>query len=222
MSDTKKYYWLKLKNDFFNQREVKKLRKIAGGDTFTIIYLKMQLLSIKNGGVITFERTEAHLDEQLALELDEDLENIRLTMAYLHSNALIEPISEDDILLNKVPELIGSETNAAERMRKMRIKRNDVTPQLQDVTQSKSKEIELKRDIELYRKIQHLPFSNSDNEQLKVEGWSQYQIDTVLDKMENYGKLKTYKSAILTARNWLKKDYPIIKVIEDQNPFLNR
>ena len=43
----KQYYWLKLKDDFFRQKEIKKLRKIAGGDTYTIIYLKMLLLAIK-------------------------------------------------------------------------------------------------------------------------------------------------------------------------------
>ena len=40
----KKYYWLKLKKDFFNSKEMKKLRRIAGGDTYTVIYLKMQLV----------------------------------------------------------------------------------------------------------------------------------------------------------------------------------
>ena len=59
--EDKKYYWLKLKNDFFGSKEIKKLRKIAGGDTFTIIYLKMQLLSIKNGGLIKYDRTEEKL-----------------------------------------------------------------------------------------------------------------------------------------------------------------
>ena len=35
MAKIKKYYWLKLKEDFFRQKEIKKLRKIAGGDTYT-------------------------------------------------------------------------------------------------------------------------------------------------------------------------------------------
>ena len=48
MANSKKYYWLKLKNDFFTSKEMKKLRKIAGGDTYTIIYLKLQLLSLQN------------------------------------------------------------------------------------------------------------------------------------------------------------------------------
>ena len=79
---SKRYYWLKLKNDFFNQREIKKLRRIAGGDTFTIIYLKMQLLSIQSEGVLKFEGTEESLSEQLALELDEDEDTIKLTLAF--------------------------------------------------------------------------------------------------------------------------------------------
>ena len=41
----KKYYWLKLKADWFSDKRIKKLRSIAGGDTYTIIYLKMMLLS---------------------------------------------------------------------------------------------------------------------------------------------------------------------------------
>ena len=40
MTNIKKYYWLKLKEDFFRDKKIKKLRKIAGGDTYTIIYLK--------------------------------------------------------------------------------------------------------------------------------------------------------------------------------------
>jgi predicted phage replisome organizer len=54
----KKYYWLKLKEDFFRQPRMKKLRKVAGGDTYTVIYLKMQLLSLANEGMLFFEGIE--------------------------------------------------------------------------------------------------------------------------------------------------------------------
>ena len=37
----RRFYWLKLPEGFFRQKEIKKLRQIAGGDTYTIIYLKM-------------------------------------------------------------------------------------------------------------------------------------------------------------------------------------
>ena len=116
----KKYYWLKLKDNFFNQKEVKKLRRIAGGDTYTIIYLKMQLLSIKKDGIIEFEGTEKDLAEQLSYEIDEDLDNIQVTLSFLKVNNLIEEISENNFLLTKVPDCIGKEGASAERVRRHR------------------------------------------------------------------------------------------------------
>lgn len=41
MADNKRYYWLKLKNNWFNDKRIKKLRSVAGGDTYVIIYLKI-------------------------------------------------------------------------------------------------------------------------------------------------------------------------------------
>lgn len=116
----KKYYWLKLKDNFFNQKEIKKLRRIAGGDTYTIIYLKMQLLSIKKDGIIEFEGTEKDLAEQLSYEIDEDLNNIQVTLSFLKVNNLIEEISENNFLLTKVPDCIGKEGASAERVRRHR------------------------------------------------------------------------------------------------------
>ena len=116
----KKYYWLKLKDNFCNQKEVKKLRRIAGGDTYTIIYLKMQLLSIKKDGIIEFEGTEKDLAEQLSYEIDEDLNNIQVTLSFLKVNNLIEEISENNFLLTKVPDCIGKEGASAERVRRHR------------------------------------------------------------------------------------------------------
>ena len=49
-----RYYWLKLQEDFFDSKRIKKLRRIAGGDTYTIIYLKMQLKALKTNGVLEY------------------------------------------------------------------------------------------------------------------------------------------------------------------------
>lgn len=116
----KKYYWLRLMSNFFNRREMKKLRKIAGGEIYTIIYLKMQLLSITNDGIIVFEKTEKDLSEQLSLELDESADDINMTLAFLQANGLIAEVSSDEILLIEVPSLIGKESASAERVRKHR------------------------------------------------------------------------------------------------------
>jgi predicted phage replisome organizer len=153
MTSTKKYYWLKLKNDFFQQREIKKLRRIAGGDTYTIIYLKMQLFSIKHEGIIKYEKTESNFIEQLSLELDEDVDNIKVTLAYLMANNLIEEFKTDEFILPKVAECIGSETDSAKRVRKHRhLKQAEIEQKalLCNANETNSNtEIELKSESEL-------------------------------------------------------------------------
>ena len=79
----KKYYWLKMTDQFFEDKAIKKLRKIAGGDTYTIIYLKMLLTAIKQGNKMYFEGIEDDFMEELALELDEDTDNVKVTLLHI-------------------------------------------------------------------------------------------------------------------------------------------
>lgn len=168
MADAKKYYWLRLKKDFFKEKEIKKLRRIAGGDTYTIIYLKMQLLSLADEGKLYFEGVEDAFYKELALELDEEEENVKITILYLEQMGLLEFISADEYFLTRVPELIGSETDKAELMRKTRNKRktlledsNNVTNVLPTVTEcytEKEKEKEKKKEKEKDIEKKELPF----------------------------------------------------------------
>lgn len=118
----KKYFWLKLKEDFFRDKKIKKLRRIAGGDTFTIIYLKMQLLSLKREGKLIFEGVEEDFAEEIALEIDEDTDNVKVTIAFLFSNGLLEETDTDEYMLPQAVESIGSESSSAARVRKHRAK----------------------------------------------------------------------------------------------------
>lgn len=122
----KRYWWLKLKDDFFKQKELKKLRNVAGGDTYTIIYLKMQLLSLKNEGKLIFDELEDTFAEELSLELDETVENIKMTLAFLKRSRLLEEVSETEFILPGTVDNIGSEGQAADRMRRLRSQRDSV------------------------------------------------------------------------------------------------
>ena len=120
MGENKKYYWLKLQNDFFKQPRIKKLRRIAGGDTYTLIYLELQLLSLSNNGVLIFEGIEDDFIEELALTIDEDVENVRFTVMYLINQGLMEEVKEDEFALLETKRNIGSETASTIRSRKSR------------------------------------------------------------------------------------------------------
>jgi predicted phage replisome organizer len=116
----KKYYWLKLKEDFFRQPRMKKLRRIAGGDTYTVIYLKLQLLSLENEGMLYFEGIEDDFIEELALTIDEDVDNVKFTVMYLMSQGLMEEKTVNEYVLPEAVKSIGSETANAERKRRSR------------------------------------------------------------------------------------------------------
>ena len=116
----KRYFWLKLKTDFFKSIPMKKLRRIAGGDTYTIIYLKLQLLSIKDDGILYFQGYESTFYDEMALALDEDAENVQATIIFLESVGLLKKQSDSEYLLTEVPFCIGSESASAERVRKYR------------------------------------------------------------------------------------------------------
>lgn len=151
MSERKRFYWLKLKEDFFSDKRIKKLRKIAGGDTYTIIYLKMQLESLKNNGVLIFEGVEETFAEEISLVIDEDVENVKVTIAFLLDNNLLVEYKENEFALPETQELIGTETNWAIEKRNQR--KADIVHQVstecpRDIDIDIDKDIEIDKDKE--------------------------------------------------------------------------
>ena len=116
----KRYFWIQLAQDFFKSKEMKLLRKIAGGDTHTIIYLKMMLISLEDGGHIYYDGLADNLAEEIALVIDENLEDIKITLIFLESKGLLTRKNDRDYFLEQVPEMVGSETATARRVRKFR------------------------------------------------------------------------------------------------------
>lgn len=183
----KRYFWLKLKDDFFSQKEIKMLRRISGGDTFTIIYLKILLLSIKNDGKVYFDGVASNMVEEIALEIDEEAENVQITFNYLQQKGLLIFNSDDEVELSNIHSMIGSETAAASRMRKSRSKkeieekRNNVTPQLHhsytEIEKEIEKEIEINKDI-LSGKPDYLPAIKEIIEYLNQKTGSNYRVTT--------------------------------------------
>ena len=121
---------------------------MAGGDTYTIIYLKMLLRSIIDGGKLYFDGYEDTFVSELALDIDEDEQNVQITVNYLLKNGLLIECENDEYYLPEASNNTGSETAAASRMRKLRDKSkglecnnvtqlcNNVKPMLQECSQS--------------------------------------------------------------------------------------
>jgi predicted phage replisome organizer len=133
---------------------MKKLRKIAGGDTYTIIYLKLQLLSLSENGILYYEGLEDSLEEELSIILDEDIENVKFTLLFLMKYGLIEKKGEDSYFVTEIPYSTGKECDSAPRVRKLRLKEKEKLLQCnENVTLEKeirdnSKDIENKKHVD--------------------------------------------------------------------------
>lgn len=143
MSKTKRFWWLKISEDFFNAKEIKFLRKVAGGDTFALIYQRMMILSLNTGGKLYFENIGNTFAEEIAVELDEEVKNVEMTLNYLKGKGLIDFGESDSTLeFKQVPSLIGSETNWARYKNQAREKELKKLENVQSMSNHKEQEQE--------------------------------------------------------------------------------
>ena len=131
-----RYYWIKLKDTFFQDKHIKKLRKLPGGSDCVIAYMKMMLASTKTNGIITLDGIEETPAEEIALMIDETKEICQMTMAYGLKVGFIQQM--DDLSackLLQVEQLLDSETDDASRKRENRfIKNNLLLPEPQEAS----------------------------------------------------------------------------------------
>lgn len=209
----KRYFWIQLTQDFFKSKEMKLLRKIAGGDTHTIIYLKMMLISLEDGGRIYYDGLADNLAEELSLVIDENIEDIKITLIFLESKGLLTRKSERDYFLEQVPEMVGSETASARRVRKFRENKlalqcnNEVTKRNGDI----DKDIDIDLDIDLDKNPIEIIVEEYQSRIAPLDG-TQFEIlkDFVtLDGME----AKVVLKAIGLAADNGKRNFSYIKAI---------
>lgn len=215
----KRYYWLKLQDNFFQSPKIKKLRKIAGGDTYTVIYLKLMLNTIKTEGKFFFEGIEESLEEEIALKLDEDVENVQMALAYLFKHHLIEEISESEFDIPEVQKNIGSETASAQRVRDHRNKQKALHCN-GDVTEVKhlcnvEKEIEIDKEIDkdidkskqkakhTHGEFKKVKLTDDELEKLKSDYPNIWE--KLIQTLDEYKEMsgKTYKNDYLAIKKWV-------------------
>ena len=218
-----RYYWLKLNKDFFKSKRIKKLRKLAGGDTYTIIYLKMQLLATPTEGVLTYTGLEETAAEEIALDIDEDPENVKIVLSFMLKTGLCEILSDTEYLLPYVAENIGSEGSSAKRMRDLRERQkaslcdNNVQKKCAHHYGEKEIDIEIDKDIDIkekykkekpasrkkYGEYNHVLLTDDEYNRL-VKDYGEQAVLSGIKNVDEYCQEhgKTYKDYNLTLRKW--------------------
>lgn len=153
----KVYYFLKLEEGFFRNKAIKALRKLPGGSDLVICYLKMQLAYMNTEGFIIFQEMYETIEEEIAEDIDEELNIVQMTVTALKKWKCLESVDKSTIFLNEVPERIGQKSQVALRVAKHREKMKalqcnvDVTLCNNDVTNCNTDVTPMKQNVTIYR-----------------------------------------------------------------------
>ena len=119
MSDGK-YYWLKLKRDFFKRHDIHILNGMEYGREVVLFYIKLMLESIDHEGELRFSERLPYSNSMLANLTDTPESIVDTSMEVLQDFKLIEIDENGTIILPKVMEMIGFETDWAKKKREYR------------------------------------------------------------------------------------------------------
>lgn len=164
MADRKKrYFWLQLKEDFFDDDTMAYIEDQPNGKEYALIYLKMCLKSLKLDGYLkrVVGNTIIPYDiPTLAKLVNSNVDTVRVAMKMFEQIGLINILDGGEIYINQIEEMIGSETEAAKQKRLERAKTDNATlsqDSRKNVTQSKSKSKSKSKSLEIEKDIEKQP-----------------------------------------------------------------
>ncbi|MBS5988882.1 phage replisome organizer N-terminal domain-containing protein [Anaerococcus hydrogenalis] len=224
MSDNKRYYWLKLPEDFYDDDTIQWIEDQENGAAYVNFYLKLLLKSLSDEGrLIRYvgQRLIPYDVKSLSRLTNTDTDTVRVALELFVKIGLIERLDTGEIYMSQIDEMIGSETQAATRMRKMRArkalksdnqaekqeiddeKRNNVTGERNNVqkcyTDNRDKIID--KDIEIDKRDNNNISKNfNDEEKITVDYYyrlvknntSKSDIDLVVNAINQYGWKKIF------------------------------
>jgi len=119
----KRYYWIKLMDSFFDDDRIKLLEGMDNGKDYIIFLLKLRLKSINNKGFVGMELNGVlypYNEKMLATITNTNIDIIRSALVAFEKLGLVTKLDDGMLYMEQVEELLGSETDSAQRMRKMR------------------------------------------------------------------------------------------------------
>lgn len=210
MAESKKYYWLKLKRDFFKRHDIRIIEEMPNGKDYILFYLKLLLESIDHEGSLRFSDTIPYNEQMLSVVTNTNIDIVRSAMKLFIELNMMSVFDDQTIYMNEVDKLIGCETEWAKKKRLYRetmdkertLSSNCPTdvPSLSDKSKSIEKELE-KRDRDRVVEVEKEdsatttatePVENSEDNKLKLIGGTlgknvvyltKIQMDNLIDQL---------------------------------------
>lgn len=211
MSD-KRYYWLKLKRDFFKRHDIRIIEAMPNGKDYILFYLKLLCESIDHDGSLRFSEKIPYSETMLATLTDTNVDIVRSAIKVFSELGMMEVLDDGTYFMSEVERLVGSETDWAVKKRIYR----ENHPAIEDksrtkkdnVRQEKEKELDKEKDKDIKRG-HFVPPTATEVRQYCDESGHHIDPDAFVDFyasknwMVGKTKMKDWKAAV---RNWERRD----------------
>ena len=223
MADNRKYYYLKLKENFFDSDSIVLLEDMKDGILYSNILLKLYLKSLKNGGKLQLDEHIPYTAQMIATLTRHQIGTVERALEIFRQLGLVEQLDSGAFYMTDIELMIGQSSTEAERKRAARLENKALLPprtkggHLSDI-RPPEKEIELEKEIEIKREIEkgrsaraYGRYRNvflTDEELADLQAsfptvWGQY-IEKLSEYMASTGK--RYQSHAATIRRWAGED----------------
>lgn len=201
MAEIKKYYWLKLSDNFFDDDTIAWIEEQKNGKDYVLFYLKLCLKSLSNDGYLIRYVGQKLIPfdvNSLSSLTNTPHDTVAVAMKLFIEIGLISQLDSGEIYMNQINEMIGSETDSAKRMRKLRAKeqlRIDGPSHCDNNVQNSDADVQ-KSDTEIEKEID---IDKEKEKKNKSQSPRRYDDDSPYLKMAQY------------LFNWIKQNNPSAK-----------
>lgn len=230
MSDNKKYYYLKLKEDFFTSETITLLESMKDGVMYSNILLKLYLMSLKNNGKLIFRDNIPYTTEMIATITRHQVGTVERAIKIFLELELIDQLPDNILYMADIELFIGKSSTEGERKRKARLENQEKMQLLEDAylnnggqmsatcpPENRDKRLDIrdkregKEETQLSAPIFYGEYKNirlTDEEYQKLKNKLQSHTDTMIEKLSRYLKSKgtDYKDHYVTILNWYEQD----------------
>ena len=228
MSDNRKYYYLKLKENYFDDDSIVLLESMQDGVLYSNILLKLYLKSLKHGGRLQLDEDIPYTAQMIATITRQQIGTVERALQIFLKLGLVEVLDSGTFYMSNIELLIGQSSTEAERKRAARLQNkalsaprtngghlSDIRPP--EIEIELEKEIKIKREIEkvrpetghlshAYGRYQNVFLTDEELADLQASFpavWGQY-IEKLSEYMASTGK--RYQSHAATIRRWAGED----------------
>lgn len=230
MADNKKYYYLKLKEGFFDSDEMIVLESMPDGYLYSNILLKLYLRSLKYHGRLMFNDRIPFNSTMLAQVTRHTVGTIEKAMKIFQELCLVDVLDNGAIYMTDIQNFIGKSSSEADRVREYRLQieseksnnkllSNNVqqklykcTPEIEIENRDRERERDRKNSAGAKRRAPHFsPPSLQEVQEYCKERGNNIDAESFIDFYESKGwmvgssKMKNWKAAVRTWENREKK-----------------